>query len=95
VTTPICIIYLLEILNACCTVSDMYVASVQISQILESIAFSAHWIALGVFTAEYIRVATQIPLLRAKPVFGWFPIMLYILIAGTCAFFICAGYYVN
>ena len=40
-------------------------------------------------------MATQIPLLRAKPVFGWFPVLLYVLIAGTCAFFICAGYYVN
>ena len=58
-------------------------------------AFSAHWAALGIFTAQYIRVATQIPLLRAQAKFGWFPYLLYILIAAVCTFFVYAGFYID
>jgi hypothetical protein len=50
---------------------------------------------LGIFTGEYIRVATQIPLLRNKAKFAWFPALLNTLIIGTCVFFVYAGFFIN
>lgn len=76
-------------------VSNYYAERQEARNALQSVAFSSHWAALGVFTGQYIRVATQIPLLRAKAVFGWFPYLLYILIAATCAFFVYAGFFIN
>lgn len=78
VTLPICAIYLLEILTQSCQVALFHVPKEDTRALdaLTSVSFSAHWIALGIFTSEYIRVATQVPLLRNKAEFGWFPALL-------------------
>jgi hypothetical protein len=85
-TTTITLIYLLEVLTQSCSVSLFKLtpanSSVRVIDSLTAIAFSAHWMGLGIFTGGYIKVATQIPLLRSNQKFQWLPSMLNLVIAG-------------
>ena len=58
-------------------------------------SYSSHWISIGLFTGEYIKVATQIPLLRSTNKFGYFPTLLMLLIVGTLTFSVYAGFFIN
>lgn len=64
-------------------------------QIYLTASYSSHWVSIGLFTSEYIKVATQVPLLRATNKFGYFPTMLMLLIVGTLFTSIYAGFFVN
>jgi hypothetical protein len=46
----------------------------------------AHWLALGVFTGEYIKVATQVPLIRQKQILNYCPFILIIVVIVTLGF---------
>lgn len=82
----IVMIYLLEILCQCCAVATFKLErGTTTSEVLTAVSFSAHWIALGLFTGEYLTVAYQTPLLRLKTKLAWFPTFLIIFIVGLCA----------
>lgn len=84
ITRTIAIIYLLEILCLSCAIATFFESIHQKKQnALFSISFSAHWIAIGFFTGEYVKVATQVPLLRKTTVLRWLPMLLNLLIWGT------------
>ena len=64
-------------------------------QIFLTASYSSHWVSIGLFTGEYIKVATQIPLLRENNKFGYFPTLLMLLIVGTLTISIYAGFFIN
>lgn len=67
-----------------CAVATFYEAmNLKTQNALLAVSFSAHWIAIGFFTGEYVKVATQVPLLRKTTVMRWFPLLLNLLIWGT------------
>ena len=62
----IALIYFLEIASQVSSIAALRlpVGKVTLVNLFSVSAYSSHWIAIGLFTGEYIKVATQIPLLQ-------------------------------
>lgn len=85
-TITLLLIYILEIICQTANVITFQLNNAaRVNEFLTACAYSCHWIALGLFTGEYIKVSTQIPLLRDIPKFSWFPLLLNLIILGTLA----------
>jgi hypothetical protein len=84
---PLVLIYLLEIaslgLRSCQRFFVRWKFDQAVVDIWFAAHFTAHWLALSLFTGVYIKVATQTPLLRDKPILKCFPFLLNIVVLAA------------
>lgn len=91
-TVPLIIIYLLEITSLSFVIAKTVIPQDSSNVLMEELwaaKFTGHWLAMSIFTGEYLKVATQLPVIRPKPTLGYCPLFLniFVLLTAVVIFF--------